>query len=139
MQKHTEKQTKKQNITMELRLLRHLRHLLQATYERILEYCALLGSQFRKKSNAAKNINERFSIKKEFANEGYVLDFLKERIKIASINRYRISIDNDFSSEAEEEIGKVTLECRGRYVDHATLTAGPSIGHGNRLIYWNFN
>ena len=78
-------------------------------------------------------------MKQEYSNVEFVRNFLNESTRIAAFNGYRIIIDNAFTSDAEDEIGRVTLTCRGRYIEHATLIAGEPTGQGNRLIHWKFN
>ena len=78
-------------------------------------------------------------MKQEYSNVEFVRNFLGERTRIAAYNGYRIIFDNAYTSDVKEEIGRVTLTCRGRYIEHATLIAGEATGQGNRLIHWKFN
>ena len=124
---------------MKTNLFRQLKYLIEVLQEKILEWCAMFRNIFRDNSDAAKNITETYSMKQEYSNVEFVRSFLNERTRIAAFNGYRIIIDNAFTSDAEDEIGRVTLTCRGRYIDHATLIAGEPTGQGNRLIHWKFN
>lgn len=124
---------------MKTRLFEQLKHLYGMLGEKILERYAQFCNMFRRESNAAGNLCETYSIKREYANKRYICDFISERTRIAAYNGYRIIFDNAFTSDVKEEIGRVTLTCRGRYIEHATLIAGEPTGNGNRLIYWKFN
>lgn len=124
---------------MKTNLFRQLKYLIEVLQEKILEWCAMFRNIFRDNSDAAKNITETYSMKQEYSNVEFVRKFLNERTRIAAFNGYRIIIDNAFTSDAEDEIGRVTLTCRGRYIEHATLIAGEPTGQGNRLIHWKFN
>ena len=124
---------------MKTNLFRQIKYHMEVLQEKILEWCAMFRNIFRDNSDAAKNITETYSMKQEYSNVEFVRSFLNERTRIAAFNGYRIIIDNAFTSDAEDEIGRVTLTCRGRYIDHATLIAGEPTGKGNRLIHWKFN
>ena len=124
---------------MKTNLFRQIKYLMEVLQEKILEWCAMFRNIFRDNSDAARNITETYSIKHEYSNVEFVCNFLGERTRIAAFNGYRIIIDNAFTSDAEDEIGRVTLTCRGRYIEHATLIAGEPTGQGNRLIHWKFN
>lgn len=124
---------------MKTNLFRQIKYHMEVLQEKILEWCAMFRNIFRDNSDAAKNITETYSMKQEYSNVEFVRNFLNERTRIAAFNGYRIIIDNAFTSDAEDEIGRVTLTCRGRYIDHATLIAGEPTGKGNRLIHWKFN
>lgn len=124
---------------MKTNLFRQLKYLMEALQEKILEWCAMFRNIFRDDSDAARNITETYSIKQEYSNVEFVRNFLGERTRIAAYNGYRIIFDNAYTSDVKEEIGRVTLTCRGRYIEHATLIAGEATGQGNRLIHWKFN
>lgn len=124
---------------MKTNLFRQLKYLMEALQEKILEWCAMFRNIFRDDSDAARNITETYSMKQEYSNVEFVRNFLCERTRIAAYNGYRIIFDNAYTSDVKEEIGRVTLTCRGRYIEHATLIAGEATGQGNRLIHWKFN
>ena len=124
---------------MNSKILRQMGHAIRFLEEKCLESVASLRNLLRRADKGYGNLTETYSLKLEYMNKEYVSDFLKSRIRIAGTNRYRIAIDSDFSSAKEEEIGTVTLTCRGRYIDHALLIAGPTTSSDNRLIYWKFN
>lgn len=124
---------------MKTNLFRQFKYLMEALQEKILEWCAMFRNIFRDDSDAARNITETYSIKQEYSNVEFVRNFLGERTRIAAYNGYRIIFDNAYTSDVKEEIGRVTLTCRGRYIEHATLIAGEATGQGNRLIHWKFN
>ena len=124
---------------MKTNLFRQIKYHMEVLQEKILEWCAMFRNIFRDNSDAAKNITETYYMKQEYSNVEFVRNFLNERTRIAAFNGYGIIIDNAFTSDAEDEIGRVTLTCRGRYIDHATLIAGEPTGKGNRLIHWKFN
>ena len=124
---------------MKTNLFRQIKYLMEVLQEKILEWCAMFRNIFRDDSDAARNITVTYSMKQEYSNVEFVCNFLGERTRIAAFNGYRIIIDNAFTSDAEDEIGRVTLTCRGRYIEHATLIAGEPTGQGNRLIHWKFN
>ena len=124
---------------MDSKILRQMGHAFGFLEEKCLELVASLRNLLRRADKGYGNLTETYSFKLEYMNKEYVSDFLKSRIRIAGTNRYRIAIDSSFSSEKEDEIGSVTLTCRGRYIDHALLIAGPATSSDNRLIYWKFN
>lgn len=124
---------------MKTNLFRQLKFLIEVLQEKILEWCAMFRDIFRDDSDAARNITETYSMKQEYSNVEFVRNFLCERTRIAAYNGYRIIFDNAYTSDVKEEIGRVTLTCRGRYIEHATLIAGEATGQGNRLIHWKFN
>lgn len=124
---------------MKTNLFRQFKYLMEVLQEKILEWCAMFRNIFRDDSDAARNITETYSIKQEYSNVEFVRNFLCERTRIAAYNGYRIIFDNAYTSDVKEEIGRVTLTCRGRYIEHATLIAGEATGQGNRLIHWKFN
>ncbi len=124
---------------MKTNLFRQLKYLMEVLQEKILEWCAMFRNIFRDDSDAARNITETYSMKQEYSNVEFVRNFLCERTRIAAYNGYRIIFDNAYTSDVKEEIGRVTLTCRGRYIEHATLIAGEATGQGNRLIHWKFN
>lgn len=124
---------------MKTNLFRQFKYLMEVLQEKILEWCAMFRNIFRDDSDAARNITETYSIKQEYSNVEFVRNFLGERTRIAAYNGYRIIFDNAYTSDVKEEIGRVTLTCRGRYIEHATLIAGEATGQGNRLIHWKFN
>lgn len=92
----------------------------------------------RKKRKSGSNILEVYSIKEEYMGKEYVKSFLEERMRIAVRNGYAVEFNNNYVSEGEEEIGCVTLLCRGRFIDRAILTAGEETRENDRLIHWNF-
>lgn len=124
---------------MKTNLFRQLKYLMEVLQEKILEWYAMFRNIFRDDSDAARNITETYSMKQEYSNVEFVRNFLCERTRIAAYNGYRIIFDNAYTSDVKEEIGRVTLTCRGRYIEHATLIAGEATGQGNRLIHWKFN
>lgn len=124
---------------MKTNLFRQLKYLMEVLQEKILEWCAMFRNIFRDDSDAARNITVTYSMKQEYSNAEFVRNFLGERTRIAAYNGYQIIFDNEFTSDVKEEIGRVTLTCKGRYIDHATLIAGEATGKDNRLIHWKFN
>lgn len=107
-------------------------------WENLLEWKEFIRNTFFRRKNGESNLVEVYSIKAEIFNEEYIKDFIKEREKLANINKYKIKTDCTFASANSNEIGKVTLYCRERYIDHAILTKGPLTGDKSRIIYWNF-
>ena len=124
---------------MKVNFIKYLIRHITSMGERCLELIAFVRYRLYPRREGKENINEIYSIREECANEEYVIEFLKARIKAAAINRYKVTIEHTFSSPQEEEIGRVTLTCSDRYIEHATLIAGQHTTKENRLIYWKFN
>lgn len=123
---------------MKARTFKRPKDLIGYLCEKFYEWKELLINLLRTKDKSPTHINELYSIKQEYMKAEFVNSFLKERIRLAGVNRYRISIDYNYSSEIEKEIGSVKLVCRGREIDRATLIIGPETGIGDRLIFWSF-
>lgn len=115
--------------------------LIEIFCEKCLEWVEYFWYTFAHKLNLKKgrNLLEEYSIKKEYIGKEYVKEFLEERKRNIEKNGYRMRLLYSYSSDKEEEIGSVTLRCRGKEIDRAILTAGQETGNGKRLIYWNFN
>lgn len=115
--------------------------LIEIFCEKCLEWVEYFWHTFAHKLNRKKgrNLLEEYSIKKEYIGKEYVKEFLEERKRNIEKNGYRMRLLYSYSSDKEEEIGSVTLYCRGRHLDRAILTAGQETGNGKRLIYWNLN
>ena len=75
-------------------------------------------------------------------NEDFVLQFLKDRQRIITRNRYRMSIteEEEKGEEKNEEvvIGHVTLFCRKKFIHKATLITKPTCNNASRLVFWKF-
>lgn len=123
---------------MKARTFKRPEDLIDYLYEKFFKWKEVLTDLLRTKDKSSTHINELYSIKQEYMKAEFVNSFLKERIRLAGMNRYRISIDYAYSSEREKEIGNVRLICRGREIDRATLITGPETGNGDRLIFWSF-
>ena len=71
-------------------------------------------------------------------NCGFVHDFLSERQKIVTRNRYRMQVKEwHTTNPSDDVIGYVTIYRRRELIDRATLIIKP--GEKEKLIYWKFN
>ena len=123
---------------MKIDLLVYVKRQLGIFCEKCLEWIEYLRQAFIKEKKIKRRLLEVYSIKKKYMEEEYIKEFIEERKKSIERNKYSISVDNSYISDINDEIGTVTLYCRGKLVDRAILTAGSSTENGNRLIYWNF-
>lgn len=126
---------------MKNNLLWNIQRRLELLGEEFLEWIEYLYHIIERKlrKREKRDMQEEYSIKEEYMEKEFVREFLKERMRNIQGNGYMMQLDSHYSSEREEEIGSVTLRCRGRLIDKAILTAGPATGNSHRLIYWNFN
>lgn len=126
---------------MKNKALWEIRKFFEIFCEKCLEWIEHFYHIFARKlkRKRGRGLLEEYSIKKEYIGKEYVKEFLEERKRIIDKNGYRMKLLDSYSSEKKEEIGSVTLYCRGRHIDCAILTAGQETGNGKRLIYWNFN
>lgn len=113
--------------------------MLEEACERLLGWVRHIRHVRGEEKRSGSNICEVYSIKKEYLEKEYVSLFLEERRKAAARNGCQIMYSCGYVSGDENEIGSVTLRCRGKLIDRAILTAGCDTGDGNRLIHWNFN
>ena len=123
---------------MKTKALKSIRHLIGVAAEWCLEWIEYIRFSITHRRESKSRLAEEYSIKREYMEQEYIKDFLDVREKSAVRQKYRMSVNHNYVSEDENEIGIVILRCNGRYIDHAVLTAGPSTGNGNRIIYWNF-
>lgn len=119
--------------------IKRLRTLVEAGTEIFLEWIEYLNGIFRRGSNGSRHLSEEYSMKKEYMDEEYIKEFLQERERSIARYGYRMLLNSNYVSEKSEEIGIVILRSKGRYIDHATLTVGPTTANGNRIIYWIFD
>lgn len=124
---------------MKTNVLDKLRTLSDIVREKSLEWIEYLVHIFTTQENGCRHLCEEYSMKRESMEEDYIKEFLKERERIIASNGYRMQLDSSYVSSKSEEIGIVVLRSKGRYIDHATLMAGPPTDKGNRIIYWNFD
>lgn len=77
-------------------------------------------------------------------NKEYVRGFLKEREKIISQNRYRMTVKEEnetgnSDSDSDNVIGRVRLFCKKRFIHQATLVIKPDTDRHTGLVYWKFD
>lgn len=108
-------------------------------WEQCLEWAEYIKYRLFNRKERRSRLIEEYFIKKEYADERSVETFLAERKKAIERNKYNMKVETGYTSERNEEFGKVTLSRKGKYIDHATLILGPETGGGNRLIFWDFN
>ena len=120
-------------------LFERVRSILDAACEKCLEWTEYLGNILTARWRDGSYLSEEYSMKREYMDEGYIKEFLKERERSITRCGYRMLLKSNYVSQRSEEIGTVTLRRKGKYIDHATLIAGPSTTGEERIIYWNFN
>ena len=108
-------------------------------WEHCLEWAEYIKYRLFNRKERQRRLIEEYFIKKEYSDDRSVKTFLAERRKTIERNRYNMIVQTGYTSERNEELGKVTLSRKGKYIDHATLILGPETGGGNRLIFWDFN
>ena len=125
---------------MKIKVLVNLRKQVDIFCEICLEWfeyiCNYIARKLRIKRK--RELLELYSIKEDYANEEFVKAFIRQRETGIRHNGYLMQLDKKFKSDKKEEIGTVTLLCRGKIIDSAVLTAGAETGENDRLIYWNF-
>ena len=120
-------------------LLKRVRNALNIVCEKCLEWTEYLGNTLTARWRGGSHLSEEYSMKREYMEEEYIKEFLRERERSIARCGYRMRLNSKYVSQRSEEIGIVTLRRKGKYIDHATLIAGPSTTGEERIIYWNFN
>ena len=120
-------------------LLERVRSILDIACEKCLEWTEYLGNILTARWRGGSHLSEEYSMKREYMEEEYIKEFLGERERAIARNGYKMLLNSNYVSQRSEEIGIVTLRCRSKYIDHATLIAGPSTNGKDRIIYWNFD
>lgn len=120
-------------------LFERVRNILEIVCEKSLEWTEHLGNILTSRWRGGSHLSEEYSMKHEYMEEEYVKTFLREREWSIARCGYKMLLNSNYVSQRSEEIGIVTLRCKGKYIDHATLIAGPSISGKERIIYWNFD
>ena len=112
-----------------------LRTTIEALIEKGYELYFWLSGRLKRESKNHSSIIEEFSIAVEHMNNETVTIFLEERKRVAERNGYRMRIRYDYNKRHGNEIGKVTLSCRGKDIEEATLTTDME----QRAIFWIFS
>lgn len=127
---------------MKSSIINKCRNVYVAFAEKCMEIFEHVRLMFIQEKEHKSNLIERYSIKKEYMNEDFVLQFLKDRQRIITRNRYRMSIteEEEKGEEKNEEvvIGHVTLFCRKKFIHKATLITKPTCNNTSRLVFWKF-
>lgn len=110
---------------------------LDALKEKSIELYYWLSGRLGRERSLESSLVEEYFIKEEFMNDSTVKEFLNEREKIIAVNRHRMRTRSGYTSKAENEIGEVTLYCRGKEIDKATLVTERG-KQESRIIYWKF-
>ena len=123
---------------MGIKVLVKLKKLVDIFGEICLEWFEYIYNYIARKLRIKRErkLLEVYSIKEEYANEEFVKAFIKQRETTIRHNGYMMQLDNNYKSDRKEEIGTVTLKCRGKIIDNAVLIAGAVTGENDRLIYW---
>lgn len=129
---------KKQTI-MKNRRKQNVRKRLAAICEQAFEWCSHFSYIIFGKKGFHRSITVNYSISKKWIEEEFVREFLEEREKTASINRYKITVNSEYTGSESDEIGIVMLCRKKRCIEQATLLAGKETGGGKRIIHWKFN
>ena len=135
---HLELRQKKQT-DMKNRRAENIRKRLEALWEGALEWCSYFSCRTFRKKGFHRSISVKYSISKEWIEKEFVRDFLEERERIALINRYKITVDSNYTGRESNEIGVVMLCRKKRCIERATLSAGKEIDGSRRIIHWNVN
>ena len=123
---------------MKGRVLEKCRNNLGVFYEKCMEWVAFIKARLTLSSRYHSNLVEEYTIKSRYMNCGFVHDFLSERQKIVTRNRYRMQVKEwHTTNPSDDVIGYVTIYRRRELIDRATLIIKP--GEKEKLIYWKFN
>lgn len=108
--------------------------------EKIMEQGESIYRSFTRKEITRSNLVETYTIIESESTKEYVQNFLKERARIAKLNRYGIAIyiSNASNETNQSEIGKVQLCRMGKCIDEAQLITKDNENDKEKIIYWKF-
>lgn len=112
-----------------------IRNNIEAFAEKFIEIYYWLSGKLEKERQSSGSLTEEFSIAEEFMEDVNVIEFLKGRNWAAEANGYKMKVNYSHYPTDENEIGEVTLYCRGKRIESAKLMNDKE----RRVIYWVFN
>ncbi len=112
-----------------------IRNNIEAFAEKFIEIYYWLSGKLEKERQSSGSLTEEFSIAEEFMEDVNVIEFLKGRNWAAGANGYKMKVNYSHYPTGENEIGEVTLYCRGKRIESAKLMNDKE----RRVIYWVFD
>lgn len=108
-------------------------------FEKCMEWIDFLRYGVIKRDEWISNLSEHYCIYKEYMEKDFVKDFLNERKRILTNNRYRMYIKAIDEKGDKNIIGKVMLYSKDKFIHQATLKIKDNEDStpGN-LIFWSF-
>lgn len=108
-------------------------------FEKCMEWIDFLRYGVIKRDEWISNLSEHYCIYKEYMEKDFVKDFLNERKRILTNNRYKMYIKEIDEKGDKNIIGKVMLYSKDKFIHQATLKIKDNEDStpGN-LIFWSF-
>lgn len=107
--------------------------------EKFLEWAEYIFYLFKNRREWRSNLTEHYLIYKKHRHKAFVEEFLKERERILSLNRYKMEIKEIDKECDDNNIGKVQLCRKKKIIAQAMLKTKKDDSDNCKLIYWSFD
>lgn len=123
---------------MKSKIISRTKYVCNYLLETFLEWTEYLFNFFKRKKEWESNLTESYEIYRKHRHKLFVEDFLNERNKALSRNKYKMEIKEIEEDCDENTIGRVLLSRRRKVICQATLKTKESDYSDYKLIYWSF-
>lgn len=124
---------------MKSKLLDKPKFFCECFFEKCMEWIEFLRYGFIERREWISNLSEHYCIHKEYIEKEFVKEFLNERKRILSRNRYKMIIKIIDEQGEKNIVGKVILYRKKKKIHEATLKTKDADTDVNNLIFWSFD